>query len=288
MMGSGSLFPQNLPGDEGVLGCRWPGALLFLATTSRSRSPQPRTPCQHPKGKALLLPLLPSGFSGCFTETGYFRARGQLGFGEHPVYGDRTEILASPWGGMCRPAGSAVLVSLVWASKLVSPVHPQKPLRGQLPPAPGLWQVTVGQGYRQRGVPHPAACTRSIPVGQGVRAARQAAGQAAPAGQAKSSRLVTSQRGLSPEPVSHLHVVVPAQPASVEVQGGEVQDDLKLGTGGGREWGEPPPAPRGGLRLPCSAVPGASGPDGTGTRSVVMPGSIPNRSEAPGSGGCWG
>lgn len=96
MMGSGSLFPQNLPGDEGVLGCRWPGTLLFLTTTSRSRPSRPRTPWQHPKGKALLLPLLPSGFSGCFTETGYFRAWGQLGFGEHPVYGHRTEIPASP------------------------------------------------------------------------------------------------------------------------------------------------------------------------------------------------
>lgn len=136
--------------------------------------------------------------------------------------------------------------------------HPQKPLRGQLPPAPGLWRVTVGQGFRQRGVPHPAACTRSIPVGQEVRAARQAAGRAAPAGQAKSSRLVTSQRGLSPEPVSHLHVVVPAQPASVEVQGGEVQDDLRLGTGwGGEESGvSPPPSnPRGSL----SAVLGRAG-----------------------------
>lgn len=123
------------------------------------------------------------------------------------------------------------------------PSSPQQPLWGQLPPVPqGFGTSQAGrQGYRQRGAPRPAACARSIPVGQEVRAGGgQRGGQRGgqlPAGHAKSSGLVTSQRGLSPEPVSHLHVVVPAQPASVEVQGGEVQDDLRLGWGG-RAWGE--------------------------------------------------
>lgn len=56
MMGSGSLFPQNLPGDEGLLGCRRPGTLLFLTTTSQ-RPPSTPPPHRHSKGKAIFPPF---------------------------------------------------------------------------------------------------------------------------------------------------------------------------------------------------------------------------------------
>lgn len=88
-----------------------------------------------------------------------------------------------------------------------------------------------------------------------------------PPGRLRAPGLVTSQRGLSPEPVSHLHVVVPAQPASVEVQGGEVQDDLKPGRGGEKRGVSPPWHPVGSL---CWVVP----------RPMVMSGSIRNPGDA--------